>query len=219
MNFKLKTLGVSVVFFGAVLSSMSASAMTVTYDFDSYAHMTDIAGVNLGIATITRGGDSVFAVDIDPATSCESLCSTNTIGGSPFSGVHPFKAVFSISGVNNVMVDLGDLGADSETLFLEAFDSDNVSLDRVEQTNPEEVASMTTLSVWATDISYVIFGGIGNEYFHPTKNEWVGPFDNSLFADNLKISNVPIPAALPLFGTGLALLGFVGWRRKCKAKA
>lgn len=30
-------------------------------------------------------------------------------------------------------------------------------------------------------------------------------------------SIVPIPPALPLFGTGVALLGFLGWRRKRKA--
>lgn len=30
---------------------------------------------------------------------------------------------------------------------------------------------------------------------------------------------VPLPAALPLFGTGLAMLGFFGWRRKRKAAA
>ncbi|MCP4090835.1 MAG: PEP-CTERM sorting domain-containing protein [Gammaproteobacteria bacterium] len=30
-------------------------------------------------------------------------------------------------------------------------------------------------------------------------------------------SAVPIPAALPLFGTGLAFMGFFGWRRKRKA--
>ena len=30
---------------------------------------------------------------------------------------------------------------------------------------------------------------------------------------------VPVPAALPLFGTGLAIMGFVGWRRKRKAAA
>ncbi len=28
------------------------------------------------------------------------------------------------------------------------------------------------------------------------------------------ISTVPLPAALPLYGAGMALLGFVGWRRK-----
>lgn len=30
-------------------------------------------------------------------------------------------------------------------------------------------------------------------------------------------SAVPVPAALPLFGTGLAFLGFMGWRRKRRA--
>jgi len=30
---------------------------------------------------------------------------------------------------------------------------------------------------------------------------------------------VPLPAALPLFGTGLAVMGFVGWRRKRKTVA
>lgn len=32
-------------------------------------------------------------------------------------------------------------------------------------------------------------------------------------------SVVPVPAALPLFGTGLALMGFIGWRRKRKQAA
>lgn len=30
---------------------------------------------------------------------------------------------------------------------------------------------------------------------------------------------VPVPAALPLFGTGLALMGFIGWRRRRKLAA
>lgn len=30
------------------------------------------------------------------------------------------------------------------------------------------------------------------------------------------VSTIPVPAALPLFGTGLAIMGFVGWRRKHK---
>lgn len=32
-------------------------------------------------------------------------------------------------------------------------------------------------------------------------------------------SVVPLPAALPLFGTGLGLLGFIGWRRRRQAAA
>ena len=30
---------------------------------------------------------------------------------------------------------------------------------------------------------------------------------------------IPLPAALPLFGTGLGILGFMGWRRRRKAQA
>lgn len=32
--------------------------------------------------------------------------------------------------------------------------------------------------------------------------------------DNQNLGEVPIPASLPLFGTGLALMGYLGWRKK-----
>ncbi|MCP4071902.1 MAG: hypothetical protein GY742_09220 [Hyphomicrobiales bacterium] len=41
----------------------------------------------------------------------------------------------------------------------------------------------------------------------------------AVFAESGAPPEVPIPAALPLFGTGLALMGFVCWRRKRKAAA
>lgn len=50
------------------------------------------------------------------------------------------------------------------------------------------------------------FGGASDE---------VG-LDNVVFSQSV-VSAVPIPAALPLFGTGLAALGFLGWRKKRKA--
>lgn len=37
------------------------------------------------------------------------------------------------------------------------------------------------------------------------------------FDDGGVVSAVPLPAALPLYGAGLAVMGFVGWRRKRKA--
>jgi len=33
------------------------------------------------------------------------------------------------------------------------------------------------------------------------------------------VAPIPLPAALPLFGTGLGILGFLGWRRRRKAEA
>jgi len=38
-------------------------------------------------------------------------------------------------------------------------------------------------------------------------------YNNSFEIANLKISAVPLPAALPLYGAGVFLLGFLGWRR------
>lgn len=36
---------------------------------------------------------------------------------------------------------------------------------------------------------------------------------------NLNVSAVPLPAALPLYGAGLAVMGFIGWRKRRKAAA
>lgn len=41
--------------------------------------------------------------------------------------------------------------------------------------------------------------------------------DNVTLGVAASSSVVPVPAALPLFGTGLALMGFFGWRRKRRA--
>lgn len=41
--------------------------------------------------------------------------------------------------------------------------------------------------------------------------------DRTLYFDNFEASVVPVPPALPLLGTGLALMGFLGWRKKQKA--
>ena len=55
----------------------------------------------------------------------------------------------------------------------------------------------------------------------------VGQFGTDGFGldeyDNLKVgfgtTVIPLPAAFPLFGTGLGILGFLGWRRRRKAQA
>ena len=43
----------------------------------------------------------------------------------------------------------------------------------------------------------------------------IADFDNF----NITITQTPLPAALPLFATGLGVLGLLGWRRKRKASA
>jgi hypothetical protein len=53
---------------------------------------------------------------------------------------------------------------------------------------------------------------------------WNFAFDNGssgteFYINTATVSAVPLPAALPLFGTGLGILGFLGWRRRRKAQA
>jgi hypothetical protein len=58
-------------------------------------------------------------------------------------------------------------------------------------------------------------GGIslGNAY-----RGQINYFGETPCTDNCAVSSVPIPAALPLFAAGLSAMGFMGWRRKRKAR-
>jgi hypothetical protein len=38
------------------------------------------------------------------------------------------------------------------------------------------------------------------------------------YAGNVLVTVAPLPGALPLFASGLGALGFVGWRKRKKAK-
>ena len=60
-------------------------------------------------------------------------------------------------------------------------------------------------------LGVVDLAGISSLVFSST-NEFVD-------FDNIRLAAVPVPAALPLMGTGLAVLGLLGWRRKRVAPA
>jgi hypothetical protein len=76
----------------------------------------------------------------------------------------------------------------------------------VTQSQMQSVLANLTRIVIATDYS----DGYGN----------VAPNDTT-YLDNVSLSTseVPLPAALPLFATGLGVLGMVAWRRKRNAAA
>jgi len=57
-----------------------------------------------------------------------------------------------------------------------------------------------------------------------TINNLTGGFNGGIYLDNVAVdpvfaNTVPLPAALPLFATGLGALGLIGWWRKRKAQA
>jgi hypothetical protein len=104
-------------------------------------------------------------------------------------------------GSNYVAIDLGDYDADSDRLFLEVFDSSNMSLGFTDFVIPGDFTGMQPLSLSASNISYAIFGA---------RDAVEG---SSVYADNFTFESavIPAPGAILLGSIGV---GLVGWLRK-----
>jgi hypothetical protein len=62
--------------------------------------------------------------------------------------------------------------------------------------------------------------GLWQALFTVGANDAEGVFQTNIMSANIEVTDpTPIPAALPLFATGLGALGLLGWRRKRKAQA
>lgn len=100
-----------------------------------------------------------------------------------------------VGGATSVSIDLGDFDADADTLFLEIFNSSNVSLGFTSLLIDASFTGMDTLTLSASDIAYAEFGA---------RTPALG--GSSVFADNFEFTQttVPEPSAILLLGTGLA---------------
>jgi len=81
------------------------------------------------------------------------------------------------------------------------------------------IAALTSDMVF--DITFI--GGTTN-FSLPDLKVWFettsgGDKTGSLLSMDIPVSPVPLPAALPLFASGLGALGLLGWRRKRKGAA
>ena len=65
-------------------------------------------------------------------------------------------------------------------------------------------------------IAYAFFDDSGG---NPTDADFDDMIVKLQISSNTEIGDTPLPAALPLFATGLGVMGLLGWRRKRKALA
>lgn len=172
------------------LTRFFATALVALAGTFSAAHATTLDFSATG--TCTGGPGVTFTV------LTNSTCS---VGASPNNtpGLYLFSNTSSISQVRAdftdlasfVSVDLGDFGADTDTVFISAYDSIGTLLG----THSVSIVGQTmkTVSVASANISYAIFGSSFDLGFIAADN----------FKFTTQVSSVPIPAGGALLLTGL----------------
>ena len=188
------------LFFAQATSSSTAA----TIDFESFADIQNINGVNLGGVTVTNPSGNVEIYDNRFGVGSRS--GTKAIGSfTSSSSLNPMIFTFDVA-TDFIELFAGDGGGDTDSWSLEIFDA---------------VVGGNSLGI--------LFSGdfTGNPYVGLAFNiagilraeaNWTGTVAGIGF-DDLSFNAVPLPAALPLFGTALAGMGLLGWRRKRKAAA
>jgi hypothetical protein len=76
-------------------------------------------------------------------------------------------------------------------------------------------------NIWdnATFASLGISDSDGNVAPNIYRWTWGSAADQSFTINVVSAPEIPLPAALPLFATGIGGLGLLGWRRKRRARA
>ena len=204
----LQTITLSVATLGAV-SSTPASAITMTFDEFGNCSFDGVACVPYVPPTDPSYDPTKPTYQIlssDPTTS-----TSKKAPGAVLVYNYP-QGVTSYSGNENIYDSLGVI---SDHLRWIDSSGNDVGCNSNSGLNPCAIRmiyySMDTVGApadtgpiaFSTSIPFVTENANGTfTYNAPSGNTWNG------------ISDVPLPAALPLFATGLAGLGLLGWRRK-----
>ncbi len=176
----------------------------------SFSYDTAQASLPLSGFTLFRNGPNAITLDVSGFSFLfDTPINTRVLIGDslPF-GTPPndgFRDVFGTDGYENE-----GSGLITQTIIgIELIDSTD---------NAFSQQSSLPTALLLSDFDDTGFRFILRNYFNGSSSI-IGSItlEGSIVA--LQPSAVPIPAALPLFGTGLALMGFFGWRRKRKPTA
>jgi hypothetical protein len=190
------------------IALQSAFANTVTtINFDDLAAGTAVtnqyAGLGVTFSNALTWDLSSFAGVSPP------IAISDTAGTFMPLPTSPVVATFSlpVTGVSLTGIDVGANG-----FLFRAYDAE-VGGNLLAST---QVFGVTEIGTGEFFTLLLNVGGVRRVEF-----SMVGLFSNidGLAFDNLSFTATPVPAALPLFATGLGALGLLGWRRKRKQAA
>src|SRR5262245_52068115 len=147
------------------------------------------------------GGVFVFFTFASSHAQAATLSLTHTAGGPTLVGGLDAVSSFSFGGGNGNFVS---------------------ALDALSPVIAQDANTGTTLfevDLTGTALGNVAFQNVIFTAFNLLPNAGSAPSEFVSFTYGTSAITTPLPAALPLFATGLAALGLLGWRRKRKALA
>lgn len=215
-EFTMKRLVLSIAAIVLMSGVTPAVAATVTFDFEELAVGTGLTSITMTKSGITvdiyREGGATFGItNLISAATFPASWGQRTL--DPFVGGTGNTAfIANISpGVQGVSLEMGDFGADTDTLLLQAYSGLNATgtlLGTATGVLPGGGISFSflNLSTSGADIRSIRFiGGSPN-------------FPNSVYYDNLQLTStdmvIPEPTSLTLLGLGA--IGLLGCARRKK---
>lgn len=228
---KILVTAFSVVLF--VVGNANAVVKTITFeatDIISNANLSDVFSIlDMGTqGTVTGsfsfdtevsfgsgpGGSGVNEnfISLAPYTDFTVQIGSVTLHGAPSNPLH--DAIYILDGIgSNVPHEFlisseteqslpGSLSGTLDGIYLALFST--------LAANPFDGVSVPTAAI----LNSLAFDGVGfSIYVGGNGGHYAVEYSSITFFDT---PAVPVPAALPLFGTGLVIMGFIGWRKKRK---
>jgi hypothetical protein len=178
--------------------STLAAATSTTY-FDTTSNTSDTTGLTFTPALVGAYGTFTSVPPGAPAGA-------DVINIPPGDEYGFFKVNFTLpNGATNVSISGAANVDDQGYIFING--------------NQIGYTTETANATFNSNIALNFVVGV-NEFLVSDINSGGGPSGAAFFATvTYDVSQTPLPAALPLFATGLGALGLLGWRRKRKAAA
>jgi len=188
------------------LFTVSANAATFTANFDDPVVLSSLTASDTSGNVDENAVGSQVGLQVSPWDEDGPLNPNDGPNGGEvytsirFGGQAGYNFSSAITSISFLWGSVDDYN--NIAFFLDGIQVDQLSgLDVITQLGVNNHEATININIMANAFDRVVFSST----------------DNAFEIDNLQVSVVPLPAALPLYGAGVALLGFMGWRKRKNA--